>query len=69
MHRPGFFERVDRDDQTQRGGTSRRRCGQGPFWRFLPEITAAKNYLVEVRIIHELDQFTPEISPQELLSS
>ena len=32
---------------------------------YLPEITAAKGYSVAVRIIHERDQFTPEIPPKD----
>ena len=34
--------------------------GKVTFGVYLPEITAAKDYLVVVRVIHELDQFTPE---------
>ena len=37
--------------------------GKVKFGVYLPEITAAKGYQVQVRIIHELDQFTPEIPP------
>jgi maltooligosyltrehalose trehalohydrolase len=39
-------------------------AGNVRFGVFLPEITAAKGYSLEVRIIHELDQFTPEIPPK-----
>lgn len=39
--------------------------GKVRFGLPLPEITAAKGYQVRVRIIHELDQFTPEIPPRD----
>jgi maltooligosyltrehalose trehalohydrolase len=39
--------------------------GEVTFGVYLPEITAAKDYLVVVRVIHELDQFTPEIPPRD----
>src|SRR5437870_4565261 len=35
------------------------------FGLYLPEITAAKGYAVVVRVIHELDQFAPEIPPRD----
>jgi maltooligosyltrehalose trehalohydrolase len=38
--------------------------GQVHFGVYLPNITEAKGYSVEVRIIHEQDQFTPEIPPK-----
>jgi 1,4-alpha-glucan branching enzyme len=39
--------------------------GNVRFGLYLPEITAAKGYLVVVRVIHELDQFTPEIPAKD----
>ena len=39
--------------------------GSVRFGVYLPNITAAKGYQVVVRIIHELDQFTPEIPPRD----
>src|SRR5258708_7797244 len=39
-------------------------AGNLRFCGFLPGITAGKGYSLEVRIIHELDQFTPEIPPK-----
>jgi 1,4-alpha-glucan branching enzyme len=41
--------------------------GNVTFGVYLPEITAAKGYAVIVRVIHEMDQFTPEIPPQDFL--
>ena len=46
-------------------GSHVRFAREGPFRTYLPEITAAKGYSVVVRIIHELDQFTPEIPPKD----
>src|SRR3712207_2255518 len=34
---------------------------------YLPGITAAKGYKVVVRVIHEDDQFTPEIPPKDFV--
>src|SRR5215470_3288835 len=40
-------------------------AGQVRFGVYLPEITAVKGYSVIVRVIHEKDQFTPEIPPRD----
>ena len=39
--------------------------GKVRFGIYLPNITAAKGYKLVVRIIHEADQFTPEIPPKD----
>ena len=39
--------------------------GRVRFGIYLPNITAAKGYSVVARIIHELDQFTPEVPPED----
>ncbi|MGE5755161.1 MAG: alpha-amylase family glycosyl hydrolase [Planctomycetaceae bacterium] len=39
--------------------------GKVRFGIYLPEITAAKGYSIHVRMIHEQDQFTPEIPPKD----
>jgi maltooligosyltrehalose trehalohydrolase len=41
--------------------------GNVRFGIYLPQITAAKGYAVKVRVIHEADQFTPEIPAREFL--
>jgi 1,4-alpha-glucan branching enzyme len=42
-------------------------AGNLRFGLYLPEITAAKGYAVVARLIHELDQFTPEIPPKDIV--
>ena len=64
MHRPGFSRGWTEMINLSEVGAHVGAAGKVRFGVFLPEITAAKNYSVEVRIIHELDQFTPEIPPK-----
>jgi maltooligosyltrehalose trehalohydrolase len=40
-------------------------AGNVRFGIYLPQLTAAKGYLVVVRVIHEADQFTPDILPRD----
>ncbi|HVS38862.1 MAG TPA: alpha-amylase family glycosyl hydrolase [Gemmataceae bacterium] len=40
-------------------------AGNVRFGVYLPQITAAKGYTVVVRVIHDADQFTPEIPPRD----
>ena len=40
-------------------------AGNVRFGVYLPQITAAKGYAVVARVIHEADQFTPEVPPRD----